>query len=268
MKIIRYLDPSGKIFYGAEQAAGKTVRIEGDIFSGYKATTEPAQISKLLAPIVPAATLCIGLNYKHHAAESKAPIPEYPVLFMKNPGALQHPGEPIAIPRHLQSDEVDYECELAVVIGRPCKNATRANALDYVLGYTCANDVSARDWQKIRSGGQWCRGKSFDTFGPLGPCLVTRDEIPNPNALRIRTIINGETLQDWNTNDMIFDVPKLIEFLSGSTTLLPGTVILTGTPHGVGMARNPARWLKPGDSVTIDIEKIGSLTNPVILEKA
>jgi 2-keto-4-pentenoate hydratase/2-oxohepta-3-ene-1,7-dioic acid hydratase in catechol pathway len=210
--------------------------------------------------------MCIGLNYKHHAAESKAPVPEFPVLFMKNPGALQHPGEPIAIPRHLRSDEVDYECELAVVIGRACKNASRANALDYVLGYTCANDVSARDWQKIRSGGQWCRGKSFDTFGPLGPCLVTRDEIPNPNALKIRTIINGETLQDWNTSDMIFDVPTLIEFLSGSTTLLPGTVILTGTPHGVGMARNPARWLKPGDSVTIDIEKIGSLTNPVIVE--
>ena len=266
MKIVRYVDPSGKTSYGAEQPSGQTVRIEGDIFSKFQATNEPAQIAKLLAPVVPAAMLCIGLNYKHHAAESKAPIPEFPVLFVKNPGALNHPGEPIAIPRHLRSDEVDYECELAVLIGRACKNVSRANALDYVLGYTCANDVSARDWQKIRSGGQWCRGKSFDTFGPLGPCLVTRDEIPNPNALRIRTIINGETLQDWNTNDMIFDVPTLIEFLSGSTTLLPGTVILTGTPHGVGMARNPPRWLKPGDKVTIDIEKIGSLTNPVILE--
>lgn len=266
MKIVRYLDPSGAISYGAEQPSGQTVRIEGDIFSKFRATNEPAQVAKRLAPIVPAAMLCIGLNYKHHAAESKAPIPEYPVLFVKNPGALNHPGEPIAIPRHLRSDEVDYECELAVVIGRACKNVSRANALDFVLGYTCANDVSARDWQKIRSGGQWCRGKSFDTFGPLGPCLVTRDEIPNPNALRIRTIINGETLQDWNTNDMIFDVPTLIEFLSGSTTLLPGTVILTGTPHGVGMARNPPRWLKPGDNVTIDIEKIGSLTNPVVFE--
>jgi 2-keto-4-pentenoate hydratase/2-oxohepta-3-ene-1,7-dioic acid hydratase in catechol pathway len=266
MKIVRYLDPSGKTSYGAEQSNGETFRIEGDIFSSFQATKERAQIAKLLAPVAPAAMLCIGLNYKHHAAESKAPVPEYPVLFVKNPGALNHPGGPIAIPRHLRSDEVDYECELAVVIGRPCKNVSRANALDYVLGYTCANDVSARDWQKIRSGGQWCRGKSFDTFGPLGPCLVTRDEIPNPNALRIRTIINGETLQDWNTNDMIFDVPALIEFLSGSTTLLPGTVILTGTPHGVGMARTPPRWLKPGDSVTIDIEKIGSLTNPVILE--
>jgi len=266
MKIIRYLDPSGKVSYGAEQPSGQTVRIEGDIFSKFQTTNEPAQIAKRLAPISPVAMLCIGLNYKHHAAESKAPIPEFPVLFVKNPGALNHPGEPIAIPRHLRSDEVDYECELAVVIGRACKNVSRANALDYVLGYTCANDVSARDWQKIRSGGQWCRGKSFDTFGPLGPCLVTRDEIPNPNALRIRTIINGETLQDWNTNDMIFDVPTLIEFLSGSTTLLPGTVILTGTPHGVGMARNPPRWLKPGDNVTVDIEKIGALTNPVVLE--
>ncbi len=266
MKIVRYLDSAYKICYGAQQPSGETLRLDGDIFSNPKVTADRAQIKKLLAPVVPAAMMCIGLNYKHHAAESKAPVPEFPVLFMKNPGALQHPGEPIAIPRHLRSDEVDYECELAVIIGRACKNASRANALDYVLGYTCANDVSARDWQKIRSGGQWCRGKSFDTFGPLGPCLVTRDEIPNPNALRIRTIINGETLQDWNTNDMIFDVPTLIEFLSGSTTLLPGTVILTGTPHGVGMARTPARWLKPGDNVTIDIEKIGSLTNPVILE--
>jgi 2-keto-4-pentenoate hydratase/2-oxohepta-3-ene-1,7-dioic acid hydratase in catechol pathway len=268
MKIIRYKNPSGQILYGAQQTSGETLRIEGDIFSTFRTTEEPAQIAKVLAPVTPAAIMCIGLNYKHHAAESKASVPEYPVLFMKNPGALQHPGDAIAIPRHLRSDEVDYECELAVIIGRACKNATRANALDYVLGYTCANDVSARDWQKIRSGGQWCRGKSFDTFGPLGPCLVTRDEIPNPNALRIRTIVNGETLQDWNTSDMIFDVPTLIEFLSGSTTLLPGTVILTGTPHGVGMARTPARWLKPGDSVTIEIEKIGSLTNPVILENA
>jgi 2-keto-4-pentenoate hydratase/2-oxohepta-3-ene-1,7-dioic acid hydratase in catechol pathway len=136
-----------------------------------------------------------------------------------------------------------------------------------VLGYTCANDVSARDWQREWGGSQWCRGKTFDTFCPLGPCLVTADEIPNPNALQIKTIVGGEVLQDWNTNDMIFDVPTLIEFLSGSTTLLPGTVILTGTPHGVGMARQPARWLKAGDEVTIEIEKIGKLTNPVILEK-
>jgi len=137
-----------------------------------------------------------------------------------------------------------------------------------VLGYTCCNDVSARDWQIKRGGGQWSRGKTFDTFSPLGPWLVTPDEIPRPNALCIRTVLNGQTMQDWNTSDMIFDVPSLIEFLSGSTTLLPGTVILTGTPHGVGMAQKPPRWLRPGDKVSIEIEKIGTLTNPVIHEPA
>ena len=131
-----------------------------------------------------------------------------------------------------------------------------------------ANDVSARDWQKDFGGSQWCRGKTFDTFCPLGPCLVTTDEIPNPNALRIKTILNGEALQDWTTEDMIFDVRTLIEFLSGSTTLLPGTVILTGTPHGVGMARDPKVFLKPGDTCSIEIERIGTLTNPVTDEPA
>jgi 2-keto-4-pentenoate hydratase/2-oxohepta-3-ene-1,7-dioic acid hydratase in catechol pathway len=189
-----------------------------------------------------------------------------PILFLKSPNTLQNPGDPIEIPTHLASHEVDYECELVVVIGKTCKNVKRENALDYVLGYTCGNDVSARDWQIKRGGGQWCRGKSFDTFAPLGPVLVTTDEIPNPNTLAIRTIVNGEVVQDWNTNDMIFDVPTLIEFLSGSTTLLPGTVIFTGTPHGVGMAAQPPRWLKPGDEVTVEIEKIGKLTNPVVNE--
>jgi 2-keto-4-pentenoate hydratase/2-oxohepta-3-ene-1,7-dioic acid hydratase in catechol pathway len=136
-----------------------------------------------------------------------------------------------------------------------------------VLGYTCCNDVSARDWQLKRGGGQWCRGKSFDTFSPLGPCLVTRDELPNPNELAIRTTLNGEVMQDWNTNDMIFDVPTLIEFLSGSTTLPAGTIILTGTPHGVGMVRKPPRWLRPGDVVSIEIEGIGTLINPVANER-
>src|SRR5690606_31482431 len=137
----------------------------------------------------------------------------------------------------LASHEVDYECELAVVIGKTGKNIAPEDALDYVLGYTCANDVSARDWQKKWGGSQWCRAKTFDTFAPLGPCLITRDEIPEPNNLAISTTVSGERLQDWNTNDMIFDVPHLISFLSGSTTLPAGTVILTGTPHGVGMAR-------------------------------
>jgi len=152
------------------------------------------------------------------------------------------------------------------VIGKACHNVSKVDALSYVLGYTCANDVSARDWQMKWGGGQWCRGKTFDTFAPLGPVLVLKDEISNPNALTIKTVLNGETMQDWNTNDMIFDVPTLIEFLSGSTTLLPGTVILTGTPHGVGMARDPKVFLKHGDRITVEIEKIGQLTNPVIDE--
>ncbi len=168
----------------------------------------------------------------------------------------------------MPSAKVDFECELAVVIGKRCKNVPRAQALDYVLGYTCANDVSARDWQKEGGGSQWCRGKTFDTFAPMGPSLVTVDELGAANNLRIRTLVNGEVMQDSSTSDMIFDVPTLIEFYSGSTTLMPGTVILTGTPSGVGMARKPPRFLSAGETVTIEIEKIGSLTNPVIAESA
>ena len=263
MKIIRYLDLQENEHYGAKQEDGSAIELAGTLFSQLKPTNRPADVRKLLAPLVPSQILGIGLNYRRHAEETKAKVPEFPVLFIKGLNTLQNPGDPIFIPTHLASEEVDYECELAVVIGRPCKNVSRKNALDFVLGYTCANDVSARDWQKKRGGGQWSRGKSFDSFCPLGPCLVTSDEIPNPNTLAIRTILNGITVQDWNTNDMIFDVPSIIEFLSGSTTLLPGTTILTGTPHGVGMAANPPRWLKPGDSVSIEVEGIGRLTNPV-----
>jgi 2-keto-4-pentenoate hydratase/2-oxohepta-3-ene-1,7-dioic acid hydratase in catechol pathway len=266
MRIIRYQNESGEIHYAAEQGDGAR-EIDGDIYRECEVSERPAKIARLLAPVVPSNILCIGLNYRRHAEESGAKVPEFPVLFVKGTASLQNPGDPIELPRHLRSDEVDYECELAVVIGKACKNVRREEALDYVLGYTCANDVSARDWQLKRGGGQWCRGKFFDTFTPLGPCLVTTDEIPHPNELAIRTLLNGETVQDWNTNDMIFDVPALIEFLSGSTTLLPGTVILTGTPHGVGMAAKPPRWLREGDDVVIEIEKIGRLRNPVIEER-
>ena len=263
MKIIRYQDAAGNIGHAALQADGTALKLTGDIYGSPKVTQDKADVARLLAPIVPTNILCIGLNYRRHAQESGVAAPDRPVLFVKGNNTLQHPGAPILLPRHMRSDEVDYECELAVVIGMACKNVPRERALDYVLGYTCCNDVSARDWQLRLGGGQWCRGKFFDTFAPLGPCLVTTDEITNPNALRISTVLNGETMQDWNTNDMIFDVPALIEFLSGSTTLLPGTVILTGTPHGVGMAQKPPRWLRPGDVVTIEIEGIGALTNPV-----
>ena len=263
MKIIRYLDSREQIHYGAAQGDGSAIELTGELFSGLQSTDRRADVAKLLAPLAPSQILGIGLNYRRHAEETKARIPEFPVLFIKGLNSLQNPGDPIFIPTRLRSEEVDYECELAVVIGRPCKNASRKRALDYVLGYTCANDVSARDWQKRKGGSQWCRGKSFDSFCPLGPCLVTAEEIPDPNALSIRTILNDTIVQDANTNDMIFDVPSIIEFLSGSTTLPAGTTILTGTPHGVGMAANPPRWLKVGDRVSIVVERIGKLTNPV-----
>jgi 2-keto-4-pentenoate hydratase/2-oxohepta-3-ene-1,7-dioic acid hydratase in catechol pathway len=263
MKIIRYLDSQEQIHYGAAQGDGSAIELAGELFSGLQPTDRRADVAKLLAPLAPSQILGIGLNYRRHAEETKARIPEFPVLFIKGLNSLQNPGDPIFLPTGLRSEEVDYECELAVVIGRPCKNASRKRALDYVLGYTCANDVSARDWQKRKGGSQWCRGKSFDSFCPLGPCLVTPEEIPDPNALSIRTILNDTIVQDANTNDMIFDVPSIIEFLSGSTTLPAGTTILTGTPHGVGMAANPPRWLKVGDRVSIVVERIGKLTNPV-----
>ena len=266
MKIIRYQDEHGGIAHAAQQADGTALKLAGDIFHSPSLTNEKARVARLLAPIQPSSIICIGLNYRRHAQETGARIPEYPVVFFKGINTLQHPGEPILLPTHLKSDEVDYECELAVVIGRAGKNIARKNALDHVLGYTCCNDVSARDWQLKRGGGQWSRGKTFDTFSPLGPVLVTPDEIPNPNELNLRTRLNGVTMQDWNTNDMIFDVRALIVFLSGSTTLLPGTVILTGTPHGVGMAQKPPSWLQAGDEVTIEIEKIGALQNPVASE--
>lgn len=266
MKIVRYQNHSGQIEFGAIDASGKIFKLRGDIFDQPQMTNELASIAKLLAPIQPTGILGIGLNYRKHAEESGAKVPEFPVLFAKGLNTVQNPDDPIEIPTFMKSEEVDYECELAVVIGKKCKNVSRNDALKYVLGYTCANDVSARDWQIKRGGSQWCRGKFFDTFAPLGPCLVTTDEIPNPNCLSIKTILNGQSVQDWNTNDMIFDVPRIIEFLSGSTTLLPGTVILTGTPHGVGMGQKPQRWLKAGDVVTIEIEKIGQLTNPVTTE--
>ena len=268
MQILRIQSPDGAITYAAQQTDGSALALEGDLFGGLALTDRPVPAHRRLAPLDPATVFCIGLNYREHARETGAPAPEYPVVFMKGVHTVQHPGQPILIPQWMPSTQVDFECELAVVIGRRCKNVARSEALDYVLGYTCANDVSARDWQKKGGGTQWCRGKGFDTFCPLGPVLVTRDEIPDPRTLKLRTRVNGEILQDSSTSDMIFDVATLIEFLSGSTTLLPGTVILTGTPQGVGMARNPPRFLQPGDDVTVEIEGIGALQNPVALEDA
>jgi 2-keto-4-pentenoate hydratase/2-oxohepta-3-ene-1,7-dioic acid hydratase in catechol pathway len=262
MKIIRYEDPSGAFRYGNEQSDGKVLELSGDLFGSLKSTGKTAEVKRRVAPVASTNLIGIGLNYRRHAEESGAKIPERPIVFIKLPNSLQNPGDPIVLPG--SSQEVDYECELGVVIGQSCRSVSPERSLEYVLGYTCANDVSARDWQLKWGGGQWCRGKSFDTFCPLGPVLVTADEIPNPNDLKIQTILNSDIVQDWNTNDMIFDVPTLISFLSQDTTLIPGTVILTGTPHGVGMAAKPPRYLRPGDTVSISVEKIGTLTNPVV----
>lgn len=266
MRIVRVMDISGQVKLGCEHSDGQITRIEGDLFSEFTNTGESVEASRQLAPLAPCDIYCIGLNYVKHAEEGGKPIPENPVVFMKSTATVQNPGDPIVLPRKLNSDRVDYECELVVIIGRECKNVSRDMALDYVLGYTCGNDVSARDWQSNGGGGQWVRGKTFDTFAPLGPALVTKDDISDPNKLGIRTTLNGQVMQDWNTDDMIFDVPTLIEFLSGSTTLLPGTAIFTGTPHGVGFARTPPVYLQPGDTVTVEIDGIGELTNPVIEE--
>jgi 2-keto-4-pentenoate hydratase/2-oxohepta-3-ene-1,7-dioic acid hydratase in catechol pathway len=263
MKLIRYLDPSGKIYCAAEQPVGTHLRLEGDPLGKNRVTQESANIARVLAPVVPVMMWCIGQNYRRHADEVGMSSGDYPVVFAKGPNAVLDPGAPIAVPTHAGTAELDYEGELVVIIGRACKDVSREHALEYVAGYTCGNDVSARDWQLKKGGSQWCRGKSFDTFAPIGPCLVTPDSIPDPSGLGLRTTVNGCVVQDGNTRDMVRDVPTLIEFLSQSTTLLPGTAIFTGTPHGVGMARNPPLWLKDGDEVSITIEKIGTLTNPV-----
>ena len=199
------------------QPDGSAREITGDIFGKFEVTSKAVKPHKLLALIAPRNLLCIGLNYRRHAEEGKAAAPEYPVLFMKATTAVQNPGDPIVLPRHLHSDEVDYECELAVVIGKRCKNVSRENALDYVL-YTCANDVSARDWQIKRGGSKWCRGKTFDTFAPLGPCLV----LPDPAVLKIRTILNGELMQDRRCDDFISSTcPQSSPFLAAARPCCP-----------------------------------------------
>ncbi|MEO7086754.1 MAG: fumarylacetoacetate hydrolase family protein [Gemmatimonadaceae bacterium] len=208
----------------------------------------------------PGKLICIGLNYRDHAIETGLPIPERPVIFSKFSNCVIAPGEAVIIPSI--AEKVDYEAELAVVIGRRAKNVSADRAYDYVLGYTAFNDVTARDFQA--GDGQWQRSKSCDTFAPMGQTIVTTDEIPDPHSLRIRLILNGETMQDSNTDQLIFSVPEIIEFITRSSTLEPGDVIATGTPPGIGGARKPPVLLKPGDTMEVQIEKIGGLGNPVV----
>ncbi|HEY0730719.1 MAG TPA: fumarylacetoacetate hydrolase family protein [Pyrinomonadaceae bacterium] len=224
----------------------------------------PARDAYWFAPVPrPGKLICIGLNYRDHAKESNMPLPEKPVVFSKFSSAVIAPGEPVVLPA--TSRQVDYEAELAVVIGRRAKNVSADRAYDYVLGYTAFNDVTARDFQF--ADGQWQRGKSCDTFAPMGQTIVTTDTIPDPHRLSIKLTLNGEVMQDSNTDQLIFGVPRLIEFISESITLEPGDVIATGTPPGVGFARKPPVFLKPGDEMEVLIEGMGGLGNPVVAEQ-
>jgi 2-keto-4-pentenoate hydratase/2-oxohepta-3-ene-1,7-dioic acid hydratase in catechol pathway len=221
--------------------------------------TKPESTVQIAPLFKPRNLLCIGLNYKDHAAEGGVPLPEKPVVFAKLTGCIIAAGEAIVLPP--DTNEVDYEAELAVVIGRRCRNATTAVALNYVAGYTCLNDISARDFQ--RGDGQWVRAKSQDTFGPMGPYLVTSEDVPDPQILPIHCWVNGQLLQDSNTDKMIFGVRELIAFISRGITLEPGDVISTGTPHGVGFARTPPIFLRAGDEVIVEVEGVGRLANSV-----
>jgi 2-keto-4-pentenoate hydratase/2-oxohepta-3-ene-1,7-dioic acid hydratase in catechol pathway len=260
MNLIRFQDAAGAVCYGEPVAGGKAKLVSGDIFGKFTVTDKVVAVGRLLPPVSPPNLIAIGLNYKRHAEEGGHPLPAEPLIFVKLTTCIIAQGEPIVLPASAP-DEVDYEGELAVVIGKTCRKVSEADALSYVLGYSCANDVSARDCQ-IHRDKQWSRAKGFDTFCPLGPNLVIDPKL-DPNALQIRTVLNGKVMQDSNTSDMIFSVRKLVSYLSHQFTLLPGTVIVTGTPEGVGVARKPPVYLRPGDTVTVEIEGLGELTNPV-----
>jgi 2-keto-4-pentenoate hydratase/2-oxohepta-3-ene-1,7-dioic acid hydratase in catechol pathway len=219
---------------------------------------------KLRAPIYnPSRIFAIGLNYRDHAKESGMEIPTTPVIFFKLATAIIGPGDPIILPKN--STQPDYEAEFAFVIGKGGYRIPAAAWRDHVYGYTIVNDVSARDVQFAST--QWSMSKCFPTFCPLGPAIVTADEIPDPHALNISLSIDGEKLQHSNTRELVFRIPELIEYISSITPLLAGDIISTGTPPGVGFGRNPKRWLKPGETVTVTIDGLGSLTNPVIAEQ-
>ncbi len=226
----------------------------------------PADKVKFHAPIVdPRKVVCVGLNYKDHAAESGAPIPKEPVLFSKYATALIGHGETIVLPK--VSQEVDYEAEFVIVVGKQGRHLTLSNAMEHVAGYTVGHDVSARDWQLRKDGKQWMVGKTFDTFAPMGPVLVTKDEVPDPQNLPIRLKLNGQVMQNSSTKQMIFGVAELLVYLSTVFTLEAGDLIFTGTPPGVGVARKPPVFLKDGDVVEVEIEGLGLLRNSVVQEK-
>lgn len=262
MKIAR-IQLDGQVSYA--QVQGDSYRlIAGDIFGEHMVSdiVVPASQARLLAPVDPPQLVAIGLNYRKHAEETGAAVPTAPVVFLKGRNTVTAAGAPILLPE-MAPAEVDYEAELVIVIGKTAKHIAEADVDQYILGYTCGNDVSARDCQH-RYDKQWARGKGFDTFAPMGPHIVTDID---PQNLRIRAILNGQVMQDSNTADMIFSCRYLVSYVSRCMTLYPGSVIMTGTPSGVGASRKPQVFLRAGDEVTVDIENVGSLTNPVQLER-
>jgi 2-keto-4-pentenoate hydratase/2-oxohepta-3-ene-1,7-dioic acid hydratase in catechol pathway len=285
MRFVQFIRKSAPNFLvpGAELGEGGSVvdlshiapSILAIIQGGYTAlssvtsylTTSPPAISRqdisLAAPITGMdKVLCIGMNYRDHCEEQGAPVPTEPLVFNKFPSCVCGPSDDIPLPACTQ--QLDWEVELTVVIGKTARNVTKEDALSCVLGYTVAHDVSARDWQLKRNGGQWLAGKAMDNFCPLGPALVTRDEIENPHNLNLSCIVNGDVKQDSNTKQLVFGIPEVVAWVSQFTTLLPGDIILTGTPPGVGVFKKPPQFLKKGDVVECKVEKIGSIVNKVV----
>jgi len=275
-----FLAKDGRTYYGDAilssgitdiSRARQAKIITGSIFGQHAVTDQVADIRMLLAPLAledVKTVRCLGLNYEQHARESNLPIPKYPVLFYKPLTSLAGPTDPIPVhPVAQEGTGLDYECELVAVIGKQCSDVSESKALDYVLGYAVGDDVSHRDWQLQRGGGQWSLGKGFDGWAPFGPGIVSSKVIKDPQALKITTKLNGKTVQESSTKDMIFSVAQTIAFLSRGTTLLPGDLIFTGTPQGVGMGRKPPLWLKDGDVVEVALEGVGACTNKVEFEK-
>ncbi|MHC4092166.1 MAG: fumarylacetoacetate hydrolase family protein [Planctomycetota bacterium] len=263
MRIARFEDPDGRPYTGQLLDERTAQPLTGDLFDRPAFADETVRVARLLPPVEPPNIFAIGRNYRAHVEETGARLPERPLVFMKPTTALLAPGDQIVLPESAP-DEVDFEAELALVIGRAARRASEQAALGHVLGYACANDVSARDCQ--RSDKQWPRAKGFNTFCPLGPWLVTPDEL-DPDNCGIRSRLNGELMQKSNTANMIHSCARLVSYLSHQFTLLPGTLILTGTPEGVGFARTPPVFLKEGDRIEIEIDGIGTLVNTVVREE-
>ncbi|KAI6085444.1 hypothetical protein F4821DRAFT_240633 [Hypoxylon rubiginosum] len=279
-RLVRFLAKNGKTYYGdailpegvTDIAKTKQARvIKGDIFGKYEVTDQVADVRLLLAPLAledVKTVRCLGLNYALHAKEAGLPLPKWPVLFYKPVTSLSGPTDPIPVhPIAQESLGLDYEVELVFVIGKEARDVPESKALDYVFGYAVGNDVSHRDWQVARGGSQWSMGKGFDGWAPWGPGIVSTSVIKDPQTLQITTRVNGKVVQDSNTSDQIFNVKQTIAFLSRGHTLLPGDLIWTGTPSGVGFGRKPQVWLEDGDICEVEIEGVGIVSNKVEFTK-